>query len=86
MTPSTISAASRVNRLMTFSTHKIHSHGDNDNTRPIRCSVTECSGKQAEMPSAKCQRVTRIPEGAKGYRSLALNYVVKYECLWGLIL
>ena len=79
MTPSTISAAS-VNRLTTFSTHKIHSHGDNDNTRPIRRSLTECSGKQGEMPSAKCHRVPWVPEGAKGDCSLALNYVMKYEC------
>ncbi len=82
MTPSTISAASRVNRLTTFSTDKIHSHGDNDNTRPIRRSVTECSGKQGEMPSGKCQCVTWVPEGAKGDSSRALNYVMKYECLW----
>lgn len=58
------------------STQKIHSHGDNDNTRPIRRRVTECWGKQGEMPTAKCQCVTEIAEEARG--SLALNYVMKY--------
>lgn len=70
---------------MTFSTDKIPSQGDNDNTGPIRRRVTECSGKQGEMPSAKCQRVTWVPEGAEG-DSLALNYVMKYECLWDVII
>lgn len=77
MTLSAITAASQFNRLTTFSTPKIHSHGDNDNTRPIRRSVTECSSKQGEMPSAKCQCVTWISEGEKGDRSLALIYMRK---------
>lgn len=79
MTHSTITPASQVNRLTTFSTQRIHSHGDNDNTRPIRLSVTECSGKQGEMPSAKCQCVTWILEGARGDCSRALIYVRKYD-------
>lgn len=79
MTLSALSAASQVNRLTTFSTDKIHSHGDNDNTRPIIRSVTECSSKQGEMPSAKCQRMTWVSEGAEGNCSPALNYLMKYE-------
>lgn len=79
MTLSALSAASQVNRLTTFSTDKIHSHGDNDNTRPIIRSMTECSSKQGEMPSAKCQRMTWVSEGAEGNCSPALNYLMKYE-------
>lgn len=49
-TSSTISAASRVNRLTTFSTEKIHSLGDNDNTRPIRRSDS------AQAKRVKCHQ------------------------------
>lgn len=79
MTLSAVSAASQVNRLTTFSTDKIHSRGDNDNTRLIIRSVTECSSKQGEMPSAKCQHVTWVSEGDEGNCSPALNFLIKYE-------
>lgn len=80
-TSATISAASRVNRLTTFSTEKIHSLGDNDNTRPIRRSdrVLKERGWNA---ISKCQCVTRVPEGAKGDGAVHLSYMMKYECLW----
>lgn len=51
---------------MTFSIDKIHNHGDKDNSGPIGGSLTECSSQQGEMPSAKCQCVTWVPEGGKG--------------------
>lgn len=55
----TITPASQVSGLMTFSTGEIHSRADNDNTRPQSDTVQQnvLSNKE-KCHRGKCQRVT----------------------------